>query len=62
MPARVLLRAGFLEHKYNSLLNLAFKARTKAMAFADELILAIRGDSVSAVENYSNGELRKVTA
>jgi hypothetical protein len=44
------------------LLNLAFKARTKAVAFADGLILAIRGDSVSAVENYSNGEFSKITA
>jgi hypothetical protein len=44
------------------LLNLAFKARTKALAFADELILAIRCDSVSAVENYSNRELSKITA
>jgi hypothetical protein len=39
--------------------NLAFKARKKAVAFVDDLILAIRGDSVSAVENYSNGELSK---
>jgi hypothetical protein len=44
------------------LLNLTFKTRTKAVAFADDLILAIRGDSVSAVENYLNGELSKVTA
>ena len=39
-----------------------FKARTKALAFADDLMLAVRGDSVSAVENYSNGELSKITA
>ena len=25
-------------------------------------MLAVRGDSVSAVENYSNGELSKITA
>jgi hypothetical protein len=62
MPAMVLLRPGLLENKYNSLLNLAFKARTNAVAFANDLILAIRGDSVSAFENYSNGELSKITA
>jgi hypothetical protein len=53
---------GFWNLQYNSLLNLAFKARTKAVAFADDPILATRGDSVSSVENYSNGELSKVTA
>jgi len=43
-------------------LKLEFKARTKAVAFADDLMLAVRGDSVRAVENYSNGELSKITA
>jgi hypothetical protein len=62
MPARALLRPGFWNIQYISLLNLALKARTKALAFADDLILAVRGDSVSAVENYSDRELRKVTA
>jgi len=53
---------GFWNIQFNSLLKLEFKARTKAAAFADNLILAVRGDSVSAVENYSNGELSKITA
>jgi hypothetical protein len=53
---------GFWNIQYNSLLNLNFKGRTKAMAFADDLILAIRSESVRAAENYSNGELSKITA
>jgi hypothetical protein len=61
MDARVCCGPEFWNIQYNSLFNLAFKARTKAVAFADDLILAIRGDSVGAVETYSNGELRKVT-
>jgi len=44
------------------LLNLNFKARTKVVAFADDLLLAIRGESVRAAETYSNGELSKVEA
>jgi hypothetical protein len=32
------------------------------VAFADDLILAIKGDPASVVENYSNGEMRKITA
>jgi hypothetical protein len=48
--------------QYNSLLNLEYKEKTKVMAFADNLILAIRADSTRALENYSNGELNKITA
>ena len=32
------------------------------MAFVDDPILAIRGDSVGAAENYPNGELKKIRA
>ena len=34
--------------------------RTKVVAYADDLILAMRGDSVRAVENYTNVELSKI--
>jgi len=34
--------------------------RTKVIAFADDLIVAINGDSVRAVENYSNAEPSKI--
>ena len=52
---------GYWNIQYNSLLNLPFKDRTKVVAFADDLILAIRAGSIRAVENYSNGELSKIT-
>jgi hypothetical protein len=35
--------------------------RTKVVAFADDLILATRGESARAVENYLNAELSKIT-
>jgi len=35
-------------------------ARTKVVAFAHDLIMATRGESVSAVENYVNIELSKI--
>ena len=35
-------------------------ARTKVVAFADDLIMATRGNSVRAVENYVNIELSKI--
>ena len=53
---------GFWNILYNSLLKLKFTERTKAIAFADDLILAIRAKRVSEVENFSNLELTKITA
>jgi len=53
---------GFWNIQYNFLLNLPFKEKTNVVAFADDLILAIRAGSTRAVENYSNGELSKITA
>ena len=34
--------------------------RTKVVAFADDLIVATRGESARAVENYVNVELNKI--
>ena len=39
---------------------LKFMTQTKVVAFADDLILATRGESVKVVENYSNAELSKI--
>jgi hypothetical protein len=47
---------------YNSLLNLNFMHRTKTIAFADDLILAIRGRTVTEAENLANIELTKIAA
>jgi len=35
--------------------------RTKVVTFADGLLLAIRGESARAVENYVNVELSRIT-
>ena len=35
-------------------------ARPKVVAFADDLLIATKGDSVRAVENYANVELSKI--
>ena len=35
---------------------------TKVVAFADDLIIATKGGSVRAVENYVNVEVIKITA
>ena len=60
LPERFVLRTRLLEIKYNSLLELKYIARTKVVAFADDLIMATRGESVRAVENNVNIELNKI--
>jgi len=51
---------GLWNLQYNSLLELKYMKRTKVVAFADDLIIATRGKSVRAVENYVNVELSKI--
>jgi len=43
---------GLWNLQYNSLLELKYMKRTKVVAFADNLIIAMRGESVRALENY----------
>jgi len=47
---------------YNSLLKLNFTTRTKAFAFADDLILVNRGKTVREAENFTNFEMSKITS
>jgi hypothetical protein len=51
---------GFWNLQCNSLLEIKYMARTKVMAFADDLMMATRCESVRAVENYVNVELSKI--
>jgi hypothetical protein len=46
--------------QYNSLLELKYMARTKVVAFADDLIMATRGESERTMENYVIAVLRKI--
>jgi len=45
---------------YNSLLSLELTSHSKAIAFADDLIILTRGETVAEAENYMNIELRKI--
>jgi hypothetical protein len=44
---------GFWNIKYNSLLNLNYGKRTKALAFADDLLIAVRAENVMEAENLA---------
>jgi hypothetical protein len=47
---------------YNSLLNIHFTKSSKAVAFADDLLLAIRNENIKTAENITNIEMSKITA
>jgi hypothetical protein len=51
---------GFWNIQYNSLLNLEYTSRTKTIAFADDLILAVKGETRSEAENFTNLEMSKI--
>jgi hypothetical protein len=51
---------GFWNIQFNSLLNLKFGKRTKAIAFADDLLIAVRAENVQEAENYANIEIGKI--
>jgi septum formation inhibitor-activating ATPase MinD len=52
---------GFWNIQYNSLLNLKYGKRTKAMAFADDLLIAVRAENVQEAENFANIEIGKIS-
>jgi len=53
---------GFWNIKYNSLLNLRYTNHTKTVAFANDLVVMIKAESVRGAENIANVELSKVSA
>ena len=52
---------GFWNIHFNSILNLEFGKRTKAIAFADDLLIAVRAENVQEAENFANIEISTIT-
>jgi hypothetical protein len=52
---------GFWNLLYNSLLKMEFTSHSKAIAFADDIIILTKGESIIKAENYMNVELRKIS-
>jgi hypothetical protein len=52
---------GFWNLLHNSLLKLEFTSHSKAIVFAEDLIILTKGESIVEVENYMNLELRKIS-
>jgi hypothetical protein len=47
--------------QYNSLLNLNFAKWTRAIAFADDLLIAVKAATLAEVEHFTNMEMGKIT-
>jgi hypothetical protein len=52
---------GFWNLLYNSPFKLEFTSHSKIVAFADDLIILTKGESIAEAENYMNLELRKIS-
>jgi hypothetical protein len=52
--------SGFWNIQFNQLLNLKFGKRTKTIAFADDLLIAVRAKTVREAENFTNIERSKI--
>jgi hypothetical protein len=62
MPTGFVQWAGTMELAIQLTVGTKYMKRTKVVAFADDLIIATKGESVRAVENDVNVELNKITA
>jgi hypothetical protein len=51
---------GYWNVLYNSMLSLELTSHSKAIPFADDLIILSRGETVVEAENYMNLEMRKI--
>jgi hypothetical protein len=61
-PQESSCRRGFWNIQYNTLLNLRYTNHTKTVAFADDLVIMIKAESIREAENIANVELSKITA
>ena len=52
---------GFWNIQYNSLLNIPFTHNTKAIAFADDVVILTKAESIPKAENIMNVELSKIS-
>ena len=47
--------------QFNSLLNLKYGKRTKAIAFVDDLLIAVRGENFQEAENFANIDIGQIS-
>jgi hypothetical protein len=50
---------GFWNIQYNSILNLEFMKQTETLAFANDLLIALKDEGIREAENITNIEMKK---
>jgi len=61
LPPRVLQRTRILEHPIQFPIKRELRKWTKAIAYADDLLIAVRAATIEEVENYTNMEMIKIS-
>jgi hypothetical protein len=51
---------GFWNIMYNALLNLDFSSHTKVIAFADDVAIMTKGNTLPEAEVFANSDLAKI--
>jgi len=62
IPQGSYCRPGFWNIQHNSLLKLKYANHTKAVAFADDLVIMIKAESIREADNIANVEMSKISA
>ena len=60
MSPRVLLWTRILEHPIQFTIKFKLREMTKATAYADDLLIAIKAAPIAEVENFTNMEMTKI--
>ena len=61
MPTGFLVWTSLLEHRVQHIIKLRIREKTKMVAFADDVILAVKAETIREVENLANIEMGKIT-
>jgi hypothetical protein len=56
-----MLRPSILEYTIQPTINLKYTNHSKVVAFADDLIIMMKAESIGGAENIDNVELNKIT-
>ena len=60
-PQELCCGPGYWNIQYNYLLSLRYTKHTKVIAFADDVLIMIKADSIREAENINNVELSKIS-
>jgi hypothetical protein len=59
-PQESCFGTGFWYLLYKSFLKMKFTSHSKEIAFADDLVILTKGESIEEAENYMNLEMREI--